>query len=148
MNDGKPFWNGGLRFACTSCGHCCRHEPGYVFLSAKDLGRLARRFSLGEGAFAEAYCRSVDLGLSRRLSLVETPENDCIFWNGGCTVYEDRPLQCRTYPFWPGILASRREWDEETASCPGMNQGPLVPPETIARALSDREREVLISPGR
>ncbi|HUX21603.1 MAG TPA: YkgJ family cysteine cluster protein, partial [Spirochaetia bacterium] len=37
----KPFYQDGLRFECTRCDACCRHEPGYVFLSQTDLRRLA-----------------------------------------------------------------------------------------------------------
>ena len=41
----------------------------------------------------------------------------------GCRVYEDRPRQCRTWPFWRGVVHSRERWDEEAADCPGMNGG-------------------------
>ena len=25
-----PWYNDGLRFTCTRCGHCCTGEPGFV----------------------------------------------------------------------------------------------------------------------
>ena len=144
----KPFWASGLRFSCTSCGHCCRHEPGYVFLSEEDLAALADHRGIGREAFVAKYCRSVDLGIALRLSLNETSGNDCVFWSGGCTVYEARPLQCRSYPFWPAVLASREDWDREAAECPGMNHGVLHDAEEISAALAERERRTLISPKR
>ena len=144
----STFWSEGLKFSCTSCGHCCRHEPGYVFLSETDLKSLCRATGLSRRKFTEKYCRSVDLGLATRLSLIETPDHDCIFWNNGCSVYEGRPLQCRTYPFWPGILASREDWNREAQDCPGMNRGEMHSPREIKKALRDREQDVLISPMR
>jgi Fe-S-cluster containining protein len=42
-----------------------------------------------------------------------------------CGVYEARPLQCRTWPFWPGNLASREAWEEAAGTCPGINRGRL-----------------------
>lgn len=147
-DSGKPFWSEGLQFSCTSCGHCCRHEPGYVFLSKKDLKALCRHTNLSQEEFTARYCRKVDLGLAMRLSLIETPENDCIFWDNGCTVYEARPLQCRTYPFWAANLGSREEWTREAGDCPGINQGRVHSAGEIESALKARERDVLISPAR
>ena len=43
-------------------------------------------------------------------------EGACIFLNpiGQCSIYDVRPLQCSTYPFWPSIVSSRDAWDEES----------------------------------
>ena len=30
-----------------------------------------------------------------------------------CRIYEARPVQCRTYPFWPSILKSQEAWNAE-----------------------------------
>lgn len=144
----KAFWKDGLQFSCTSCGHCCRHEPGYVFLSPEDLAGLAKIKKMTEQVFSEKYCRTVDLGIVTRLSLLETPEHDCVFWDQGCSIYNARPLQCRTYPFWPAIMASIEDWDREAQECPGINQGKRHSVREISSALKKREREVLISPTR
>ena len=39
----------------------------------------------------------------------------CIFLNpiGQCNIYDVRPIQCRTYPFWPSILKNKQTWEEE-----------------------------------
>jgi hypothetical protein len=147
-DDMADFLKNGLKFSCTSCGHCCRHEPGYVFLSEADLKALADHMSIPVLDFMKQYCRTVDLGIVNRLSLNETVENDCVFWSGGCTVYEHRPLQCRTYPFWPAILGSQADWDRESLECPGMNQGEIHSARSIKAFLRQRTREILISPKR
>jgi Fe-S-cluster containining protein len=40
-----------------------------------------------------------------------------------CSVYDVRPLQCRTWPFWDGLLSSKKAWDEAGKRCHGINQG-------------------------
>jgi Fe-S-cluster containining protein len=138
---GKEFYSKGLQFECTQCGHCCRHEPGYVFLSEKDVINLLSYLSISQDEFIKKYCRIVDVGFFRRVSLIEKPNNDCIFWqNGlGCSVYEARPLQCRSYPFWSAIVDSEESWQEESQSCPGMNHGKLYKEEEIQDWLKGRE---------
>ena len=31
-----------------------------------------------------------------------------------CSIYEARPLQCRTYPWWPRLLMNQHEWAKES----------------------------------
>jgi Fe-S-cluster containining protein len=75
--------------------------------------------------FIAAHCRRLWRDGGEILALKEKSNYDCVFWQEGCTVYQVRPLQCRTYPFWSRILASRAAWDAEAAECPGMNHGEL-----------------------
>jgi len=39
----------------------------------------------------------------------------CVFLDpfGQCSIYDVRPVQCRTYPFWPSLLESKEDWDNE-----------------------------------
>jgi Fe-S-cluster containining protein len=61
-----------------------------------------------------------------------------------CSIYEARPTQCRTWPFWPEVLNAKC-WDKEVASfCPGVGKGRLWTPEEIEqqrRAQVESERE-------
>ena len=56
----------------------------------------------------------------------------CPFLQGkACGVYEGRPSQCRTWPFWPENM-NARTWSREIRSfCPGVDQGKLYTPEEI-----------------
>lgn len=120
----KPFYKDGLQFECQRCSYCCRHEPGFVFLSKKDLLAMMAETGLGRDQFIEKYCKWVDIGFFKRLSLVEKKNNDCIFWSeAGCQVYMARPLQCRSYPFWIQVVETPGTWAEEGLSCPGIGQG-------------------------
>ena len=83
----------GLHFSCTQCSHCCRHEPGFVYLSQKDLTNLCLYFNLKEQQFIEQYCRWVPYyDGSEVLCLLEKENNDCIFWDSGCAAYGARPV--------------------------------------------------------
>ena len=123
----NPFWRDGLPFECSRCSACCRYEPGLVLLSAVDIRALLKFLGLDFADFFSNYCRLVNIGNGKMLSLQETSSFDCIFWkNGsGCSVYEARPVQCRTYPFWPGILDSQEDWEREHRHCEGIGRGPL-----------------------
>lgn len=122
----QSFYSQGLNFSCTQCSHCCRHEPGFVYLSQKDLTNLCQCFNLEEQQFIEMYCRWVPYyDGSHVLCLQEKANNDCIFWDSGCKVYSARPVQCSTYPFWSFILKNQETWMEEAKECPGINCGEL-----------------------
>ncbi len=135
-DDVTPWYRHGLRFECTRCGNCCGGgTPGFVWVDDAEIRRLARRLGLSESEVRRCYTRHVP---GWGTSLTETEGYDCVFYDHalGCTVYEDRPLQCRTWPFWDRVLASPRTWEIEAEECPGMNQGrrfDLVRIETLRR---------------
>ena len=141
----EPFYADGLRFECTGCSHCCRHSPGYVFLTAADLSALSAKLRLSQNDFVETYCRSIELGGFSRLSLTEKSNYDCVFWrDGGCSLYEARPLQCRTYPFWSSSLGDKDDWEHLALECPGANRGRLFSRAEIDELLEKRLREPLL----
>ncbi|MDR2702637.1 MAG: YkgJ family cysteine cluster protein [Spirochaetaceae bacterium] len=138
----KVFYADGLRFSCTRCSDCCRHEPGYVFLSESDLQLLAKELKIqytNINKMIDAYCRWVPVAEGQKLSLKEKANFDCIFWQGGCTVYQSRPLQCRTFPFWETALRSPEAW--KALSCPGAGRGELRSLEYIEDCLERRKAE-------
>jgi len=59
-------------------------------------------------------------------------------------VYEARPTQCRTYPFWSNIVDSEESWNRESRECPGIGIGPLHGPEAVSEALAKRRVEIPI----
>lgn len=133
----------GLRFECQGCNYCCSCEPGYVFLSDDDLKTLCNHFSMDEETFIKTYCRKVHLGFGYRISLLEKENYDCIFLTEkGCSCYESRPLQCRTYPFWPSIVKDKESWEAEAKSCPGINKGQIIKEKDIKKQLDKMDKFV------
>ena len=135
VRDGRvedPWYAGGLRFACTLCGNCCTGPPGYVWITDDEIDRLAEHLKLPPDEVRRRHVRKV----GRRLSLKEVRdadgEHDCVFLKPlpgdrpgarkrGCSVYAARPLQCRTWPFWHGLLQSEEAWQHSKRTCPGMD---------------------------
>jgi Fe-S-cluster containining protein len=39
-----------------------------------------------------------------------------------CGIYPVRPLQCRTWPFWPENMRTKASWNRAAKGCPGMNR--------------------------
>jgi hypothetical protein len=126
-----PWYAAGLRFRCRRCGACCTGAPGYVWLHAGEPAAIASRLGLEVAAFLSRHTRRVSGGLS----LLEDPEGRCVLFepSRGCRAYEARPRQCRTWPFWARVVASRAAWDREAAECPGMGAGDLYGTEEIER---------------
>jgi Fe-S-cluster containining protein len=78
------------------------------------------------GEFIGQYCRRIAFGAVQRLSLTEKPNLDCVFWRDeGCSVYEARPLQCRSFPFWSSCLSSKEQWEQAASHCIGIGKGRL-----------------------
>ena len=140
------FFADGLQFDCTRCQRCCRLQPGYVFLSQKDVEQIAAFKNISVEEVRSSYCREVDVGGVTRLSLQERDNYDCILWdNGGCSVYSARPLQCRSFPFWPDNLADMDSWTKAANDCPGIGLGPQHSAIEISYWLTRRSVEPLIS---
>jgi len=137
----EQFYEKGLRFECTQCSKCCRFEPGYVFLSEKDIKEISNGLGLEPPAFIDKYCRVVITETGEKLSLKEKDNYDCIFWkNGGCTIYSFRPLQCRSYPFWSLNLKNKQMWNKLAENCQGINRGRLNSKELIDYWLEKERR--------
>jgi Fe-S-cluster containining protein len=143
--ESASFHAKGLKFSCTKCSSCCRYESGFVFLTEKDLNVLSMALRMGYTEFMETYCRWVPSpNGTERLSLKERSNLDCILWKEGCSVYEARPLQCRSFPFWSSVLRSKEAWKAAAMDCPGMGRGQLHSADIIDGWLEQQHREKVI----
>ena len=81
------FYDDGLCFECQRCLYCCSQEPGYVFLSEKDIENGSQVLGLSKEEFIAIYCRYVDYGNYSMVSLKEKDNYDCIFLTkNGCSL--------------------------------------------------------------
>ena len=125
-----PWYQDGLRFRCTQCGDCCTGAPGYVWVNKEEIEAIAAELEMDVETFEDQCVRKVGV----RKSLKEFPNNDCVLLDPesrGCTVYESRPRQCRTWPFWDSNLKSEEAWEETCEVCPGSGKGKLYSLEKI-----------------
>ena len=76
---------------CTHCANCCRILP--VSVDDEDIAKLASRLDLSILDFSERYVRE-------REGEKQISSKPCVFLEGNlCSVYEDRPKVCRSYPY-------------------------------------------------
>jgi Fe-S-cluster containining protein len=112
----------GYTFDCTRCSDCCRKDPGAVFLTTDDVDLIIEHLDMSLTQFLLECCRPVYRDGGSVVALLEKVNYDCIFWNEQCIIYEARPLQCRTYPYWPSVVESDAAWKAEAKRCPGINR--------------------------
>lgn len=111
-----------LRFQCQpGCVRCC-DKKGFVYLTEADLHRIASALSLSAAEFESRFVYRT----RRTLRLRSPRRRNCYFLtSSGCSIHPVKPEQCRAYPFWPEILASRERWLAESSACPGIGTGHL-----------------------
>ena len=106
--------------ACSTCqGKCCTGESGYIYVTKAEIEKIAELLGLGIKDFVEQY-------LFKKLYKYSIKERkfgesyECVFYDresNGCKIYEARPLQCRTFPFWDYY---KKRVDELKLECPGV----------------------------
>lgn len=109
-------------FECQRCSRCCRKEPGIVMLTVEDFEKARKNLNMGVEEFIKECCKEVYKDGLVFVGLKEKKNYDCIFWSNGCLIYEDRPLQCKTFPYWPYLVEYPEFWAAEKKRCPGLGK--------------------------
>ncbi|MEL7088596.1 MAG: YkgJ family cysteine cluster protein [Planctomycetota bacterium] len=115
----------GLRFKCTQCGNCCTGAPGYVWFGEDEAQAMADHLGIDTREFYQRYTKR-KMGRWTLDEVRYQRQYDCVFLErdaqgkGKCSIYEVRPNQCRTWPFWLSNLTSPRAWAAAAEDCPGM----------------------------
>ena len=80
---------------CTSCGQCCRQlQP---LLTPQDEQRLAARLAMTTEQLEQKYLEYEDSEGEAGWQIKKVP---CPFLKSNkCSVYDDRPQNCRDYPY-------------------------------------------------
>jgi Fe-S-cluster containining protein len=99
-------------------------------VTEKEMAGMAEFLKISFEDFVKKYTRNIE----GRFSLKEVPslsnpsDFDCIFLKDKkCTLYNVRPVQCQTFPWWPQNLNSPLEWEETARECEGISlQAPKV----------------------
>jgi len=125
-NEKKPWYSDGLQFTCSGCGDCCTGGAGYVWVNKEEIHAIAAQMGMLDDmeTFMSTYTRKVGI----RYSLKEYSNGDCYFFDNQtrrCNVYNARPRQCKTWPFWDSNLKSEKTWKQTCQTCPGSGQGKL-----------------------
>ncbi|MGA1840303.1 MAG: YkgJ family cysteine cluster protein [bacterium] len=125
------FFDKGIRFECQRCGACCTGEPGAVYIDINESGLITNFLGMKHQSFRKEYLRR----LGNRYSIREDSRGRCVFYNNGCVIYNLRPNQCRTYPFWFRNLRAENKWRKVVQECPGIGKGRKYLKEEILKLL-------------
>ena len=126
----QPWYHQGLQFTCSGCGDCCSGSPGYVWVSAEEIAIMATAINHSVEDFEKIYIRKI----GARKSLKELPNYDCVFLHEEtrkCELYDARPTQCKTWPFWDSNLRTPADWERTCGECPGSGSGKLYALDSI-----------------
>lgn len=133
MSQDEPWYKDGLKFSCSGCGDCCTGTPGYVWVNREEIKEMAQAINQSVEDFEKIYIRKVGI----RKSLRELPDSyDCVFLDEEtrkCQLYDARPRQCKTWPFWASNLKTPEDWERTCQECPGSGTGKLVQLDDIER---------------
>lgn len=121
-----PWYGDGLKFECTSCGKCCRVD-GDVWLAPEEVEQIMAHLGYDDSDkdtsidnFRKKYVRAEvtpsNGDQSQSWMCLKRKESACIFLDQGgqCSIYDVRPVQCSTYPFWPSLLKNKAAWEDES----------------------------------
>ncbi|GAA4453390.1 MAG: YkgJ family cysteine cluster protein [Chitinophagaceae bacterium] len=78
---------------CLSCAHCCKnYSPRF---KQPDIKRLAKALRMKEGDFTQRYLRLDE----ENDYVVKSAPCPFLGEDNFCSVYEDRPSDCRRFPY-------------------------------------------------
>lgn len=100
---------------------------------------MAKFFGMETQLFTRKYCSKTDGHYH-----LKSTEGDCQFLkNKKCSVYSARPVQCRTWPFWPENM-NAKSWNQEVARfCPGVGKGKIYSQQEIEKMLNEMSDSIV-----
>ena len=128
--------NPGIHFHCKKgCSNCCSISGGYVFLNEREARNIAEHLAMDYNNFEEFFIKEIE----DQLALVDGENEACVFLEEGrCMIYEQRPQQCRTFPFWKENMETEKRWKLTQKICPGIGRGRFFSGEEIREILSGK----------
>ena len=110
-----------LPFFCTGCGDCCK-GGGNVYFSEEELLKIKEFLKLDENRWNVLTGHLIQFK-KNNLS-IHRSNKACIFLDkeNKCRIYSVRPLQCRSYPFWPSVFSSPQEFKAHVRHCEGFRR--------------------------
>lgn len=106
---------------CAMCdGNCCIGESGYIWITKQEIENLTKHLNITIDELAQKFIFKVGYKFSIREKLISKNNYACVFFDltkKQCSIYEVRPSQCRTFPFWEYFKNNIEEVKEE---CPAI----------------------------
>ncbi len=106
---------------CDSCeGNCCIGESGNIWINNSEIENLAKYLNISVDELKLKYIEKRSYKYSIKEVQLSVNNYACIFFDlekKGCSIYEVRPTQCRTFPFWDYFKKNINEVKQE---CPAI----------------------------
>jgi Fe-S-cluster containining protein len=106
---------------CSNCnGNCCIGESGYIWINPDEIEKLAKFLDISVEELKEKFLFKAKYKYSIREKKVSEDNFACAFFDLDkkmCMIYDLRPTQCRTFPFWDYFRKKPNEVKEE---CPAI----------------------------
>ena len=116
-----------LRFTCLKCGLCCgdtRRRKRHILLLRIEVERISALKGRQISDFAKKVWHKFPYVFEMR-KLRESGK--CVFLKDNeCTIYSERPIICRFYPFEMRELETGTLVFRHTDECPGIGKGDLL----------------------
>ncbi|MGB0989332.1 zinc/iron-chelating domain-containing protein [Arcobacter sp. F155] len=108
---------------CDSCeGNCCIGESGNIWISRQEIEYLKNHLNISIEELASKYIEKRGYRYSIKERKLAENNYACIFFDlekKQCGIYEARPTQCRTFPFWEYFKTNKEEVIKE---CPAIKE--------------------------
>jgi Fe-S-cluster containining protein len=106
---------------CTRCdGNCCVGESGYIWVTPNEIQNISLSLHLEVSEFKKHYLDKIKYRFSIKEKRLSDSNYACIFFDldlKKCSIYDVRPMQCRTFPFWDYF---RQNPQEAIKECPAI----------------------------
>ncbi len=106
---------------CSTCeGNCCIGESGYIWITVDEIEKLSNYLDISVDKLFEDYLVKYGYRFSIQEKQLSQNNYACIFFDTDikrCTIYDVRPSQCRTFPFWDYFKNNINEVKQE---CPAI----------------------------
>jgi hypothetical protein len=116
-----------LRFTCLKCGLCCgdtAHKKRHILLLRIEAERIAAWTGQPISSFAKEAQQNAPYVFEMKKS---RESGKCVFLRSEtCTIYSQRPIICRFYPFEMRELEKGISVFRHTDECPGIGEGDIL----------------------
>lgn len=108
---------------CDTCeGNCCIGESGNIWINKIEIEKLQEHLNISLEELKDKFLEK--RGYKYSLKEIKLAEDNyaCVFFDLNkkqCTIYEARPIQCKTFPFWDYFKNNKQEVIDE---CPAIKE--------------------------
>ncbi len=106
---------------CETCdGNCCIGKSGNIWINKNEIENLKKYLNISLEKLTNNFIEKRGYKYSIKEVKLEEDNYACVFFDlekKHCSIYEVRPIQCKTFPFWEYFKKNKKEVIKE---CPAI----------------------------